>query len=92
MGSDTWNGSIVDEVDRISRTRVLSELCIRKIDRHMSSRVNIRVFQNRAKSNGIVNHWFRRGGQINDLGIASTFNVEDALVRPAMFVVTNQRP
>src|SRR5438067_725801 len=83
-----WFG-IRNELDRIAGPRVLRVLLAvivggarQWIERH--------VLQNAAKANRPIDLRFLLGGQSNRLGVATAFDVEDAVVAPAVFVVADQ--
>lgn len=86
MARDTRVGN---KFDRISTTRVLR-------DRHVVivwvpvCRIEHDVFENRSKPNRVVDFGLLLRGEVNRLGIASSFNVEHASVGPDVLVVSNQ--
>lgn len=47
------------------------------------------VLQNGTKPNRVVNVGLLLSGKTNSLGVATTLNVKDTLVTPAVLVVTN---
>lgn len=50
------------------------------------------VLEDRAELDGVEDIWLLLGGKANALGVATTLNVEDTLIRPAVLVITNQSP
>lgn len=48
------------------------------------------IFEDRTELDGVENIRLLLGGQTNALGVASTFDVEDTSITPAVLVVTNQ--
>jgi len=89
-----------DEVDGVSTSSVLGQGGIIVVD-ETSIGVEDNVLENRAEADGVEDFWFFLGGQSNALslaitgisgylGIASTFDVEDTVVGPAMFVITDK--
>ncbi len=50
------------------------------------------VLQNRAEAPGCgIDFWLRLSRQIDHLGIAAALEVEDAVIAPAVLVITNER-
>ena len=50
------------------------------------------VFQHGPKPDGLVNLRLSFRAEVNGLGVAPSFHVEHAVLRPAVLVVANQRP
>ena len=88
MPSNTWNLCIGDVLDRIAGAGVLRQRSVAVID-FSSCRVMDRILKNRSKTNRLVNLWFRFRGQVNRLGITATFDIENAVVGPAVFIISD---
>jgi len=89
-----------DEVDGVSTSSVLGQGGIIVVD-ETSIGVEDNVLENRAEADGVEDFWFFLGGQSNALslaiigisgylGIASTFDVEDTMITPAVLVITDE--
>src|SRR5712691_2827271 len=58
----------------------------------MSVRIDHHVFQNATEANRVPDLRLTEFGKTNRLGVTTALDVEDALVRPAMFVVADEPP
>ena len=80
---------VVDEVERVGRPRVLGQLGVVQIQGAV--RAQGHIFQDGPEAVG-GREDLRLGGfrQMDDLGVAAAFQIEDAAVRPAVLVVADQ--
>ena len=80
-----------DEIDGVGTTAVFGETVVIQVD-GAGILVHHDIFQHRAEPlGGGEDFRFGLGRQVDHLGIAAAFEVEDGRVRPAMFIVTDQR-
>ena len=79
---------VLDMIDRVGDTGVLGFRTIVEINRAV--RANHHVFQQRITTNRVIDIWLCGFGEFNGLGIAAAFEVEDAIVIPAVFVIADQ--
>ena len=54
--------------------------------------VDHHILEHRAEADGMVDLGFLLRGQIDALGVAATFNVEDAGLAPAVLIVSDKPP
>ena len=79
-----------DEVERIGRTGVLG-LLVAVVVRDARLRIEHDVFQHRAEAvGGVPDFRLGLGRELDGLGVAAAFEIEDALRRPAGLVVADQ--
>lgn len=90
VGADARNARVVDVVDWVRRARVFSHGIRVKVN---GARVLVKhdILQDRAKPDGAPNFGLLRRFEADALGIAPALDVEHAVVRPAVFVVADQR-
>ena len=82
---------IRDEVDRVGTAAIFGEAVVIQVD-GAGFLVHHDIFQHRAEPlGGGEDFRFGLGRQVDHLGIAAALEIEDRRVRPAMFVVTDQR-
>ena len=79
---------VLDMIDRVGDTGVLGFRTIVEINRAV--RANHHVFQQRITTNRVIDIWLCGFGEFNGLGIAAAFEVEDAIVIPAVLVIADQ--
>src|SRR5699024_1557343 len=80
---------VVAEINRIGNTGILGHALVGEID--MAVLVHRHVLQQRIAFDGIPNVRFALLVEVDDLRIAAAFEVEDALVVPTVFVVTDEQ-
>ena len=78
-----------DEFEGIAGAGVFRDLVARIIGR-ARARIENEIFKNGAEANGIPDTRLAGRRQANRLGVAAAFEVEDPLVRPAVFVIADQ--
>ena len=90
MTSHSLGHMIGDVMNRIGRARVFRDALRIQIDR-AGLRIHIHVLEHRTE------HFRRRVNlrlsvprESNDLGVATALEVEDAVIRPSMFVIADQ--
>ncbi len=79
---------VIDVVDRVADAGVLGFRRIVKIDRAVGT--HRYVLQQRIATDGLVDIRLRFCRQTNGLGVAAAFEVEHAVIIPAVLVVANQ--
>src|SRR5829696_8006673 len=90
MSGSTFRNDVVDARQRVRRARVFSLACIVEIDLPCCW-IEDDVFEDRAKHLGrAINVGLGLRRQLDYLRIATTFEVEHAIVGPAVFVVADQ--
>ena len=78
-----------DVLDRVGRTRVLGQRLIRQVEPPIP--IGDDILQHRAEAMaGGPDFRLRLRRQVDDLGIAAAFEVEDAALTPAMLIVADQ--
>src|SRR5271163_1543526 len=50
------------------------------------------ILEHRAKADRMVDLWFLLRGKIDALGVAATFDVEDAGLAPAVLIISDKPP
>ena len=88
MAGHAGNLRVLDELDRISAAGVLRDAHVGVIDRPIFLEHD--VFQHRAETERLENVRLAFRGQIDRLGVTAAFDVEDAVVAPAVFVVADE--
>jgi hypothetical protein len=86
---DARNLGIRDEVNGVSAAGVLGDTIVRVV-RFARDGVVGDVLENGTEANGVEDLGLLFGVETDALGVATTLNVEDTVVRPDMLVVTNQ--
>lgn len=89
MAGTAWNLSIGDIIQRISHAGIFRDGIITEI-RRSRLRVDDNIFHDGAKTDRAIDFRLTVFGQVNALGIAAAFNVEDAVIPPAMFIITDK--
>lgn len=86
---DTWDQSVLDILNGVSAAGVLSEGGVVIVN---DARLGIEnnVLKDGSEADGVEDIGFLLGGEADTLGVASTFDVEDATVTPAVLVITDQ--
>lgn len=88
-GGDARNLGILNVLNGVSATSVLGEGRVVVVDL-TGLGVEDDVLKNGTEADGTVNIGLLLGGETNALGVATTLNVEDTLVGPAVLVVTDK--
>src|SRR5215469_5140882 len=88
MTRNTRNLRILDEFYRISAPGVLGNADVGVI--YQMVLIEHNVFKHRAKTERLEDFRFVLRRQIDGLGVATPFDVVDALVTPAMLIVANE--
>jgi len=83
------NLGVGDVLDRIRATSVLSDADIFVIRGTVGGIVDD-IFEDASESDGIEDIWFLFRGEVDTFSVAATLDVEDAGIRPYMFVVANK--
>jgi hypothetical protein len=89
MTTDARNLGIWDILDRICTASILSQWAVSVINLSCAWMEND-VLQDWTKFDSIKDLWFLFSGQIYTLGVTTTLNVEDAIVRPTVFIVSDE--
>src|SRR4051812_11892995 len=88
MASDARDLRIADKLDRIRPTRIQSDAGVGVVDTVIL--VEHHVFQHRAEAERLENVRLALGGEVDRLRVAATFDIEDAIVAPAVLVVADE--
>ena len=88
MTANSGNHRVLNEVDGISSARVLGERDVGVIG--LARGVENDIFQHRAEADGAEDLRLLLFGQVDALGVAAAFKVEDAGRAPAVLVVADQ--
>src|SRR5439155_5404163 len=83
--------AVVDEIDRISSAGVFRDALVVKL-RPMRVRIDDYIFKDAAETDGVPDLRLALLRQTNGFGIATAFEVEHALIGPAVLVVANEPP
>lgn len=86
---DAGDLGVLDVLDGVSAAGVLGQGGIVVVD-NTGDGIEDDVLEDGTELDGVENVGLLLGGQANALGVASTFDVEDAPVSPAVLVVTDQ--
>lgn len=86
---DAGDLCVLNVLDGVCATGVLSQGVVIVVD-NTSCRVEDNVLQDGTETDGTENIGLLLSRQANSLGVATTLNVEDTLVAPAVFVVTDE--
>ncbi len=76
-------------VDGVAYAGVLGNALVSEVDLAVS--VNSNVFEKSVASDSVVDIGFAFLVEVDDLGVAAAFVVEDTVVVPAVFVVTDEQ-
>ena len=79
---------VLDVINRIGDARVLRHRLICKI--HTPRKIDRHILEECVTANGVVDVGLRLGVEVDDLRVAAALIVEDALIVPAVLVVTDQ--
>lgn len=83
------NLGIGDEFDRVRATCIFSDANIIIVG-DAGDRIVDDVFKNTAETDCVVDFWFLLSGEIDALGITTSFDVEYSTVRPDVLVITDE--
>jgi hypothetical protein len=89
MPADAGQHRAVDVVHRVRRARVLGNRGVRVV-RLARVGMHHHILHHAAEADGVPNLRLVFAREVDALGVAAAFEVEDARIRPAMFVVANQ--
>mmetsp|Transcript_2691 Transcript_2691/g.7620 ORF Transcript_2691/g.7620 Transcript_2691/m.7620 type:complete len:286 (-) Transcript_2691:1238-2095(-) len=89
VGAHAGDQSVVDVLDGVGGPGVLCHTAVGEVH-HVAVVVVDHILQNGAEADGIVDVRLRHGIQVDALGVASAFDVEHALVAPAVLVIANE--
>ena len=80
--------NIVNVIDWIGNAGVKGQAGIAEIDFAIS--IHHHIFQQRIAADCPIDFWLAGLAQITCLGVTTTFKIENAIIIPAMFIITNQ--
>src|SRR5580704_14879362 len=89
MAADAGNYGVVDEIDRISGTGVFG-LAVVVVIGNAGVRIESHIFENTAEAKRVPDLRLVFLRELDALGVASAFEVEDAAGAPAVLVVADQ--
>ncbi|MDZ7748133.1 MAG: hypothetical protein U5K43_04180 [Halofilum sp. (in: g-proteobacteria)] len=81
---------IRDVVDRVGAARVRGDGVVVEVD-HARLGIVDDVLEHGAEADGVVDLRLGLGREVDRLGVAAALDVEDAVVRPAVLVVADER-
>ena len=90
MSGDARDFRVLDELDGIGAARVLRDAGVGVID--VVIFIEHHVFQHRAEAQRLENVRLALRREVDRLGVAAAFDVEDAVVAPAVLVVADEMP
>jgi hypothetical protein len=76
-------------VDGVGDTAILSLLSVEVIH-FLGDRIDHNILEKSIALDGTVDIWLRLLGEVDGLGVASSFKVENSLVVPSMLIVTDE--
>ena len=82
--------ALCDELDRIRAARVLRDARVGVIDAVIV--IEHHVLEHRAEAQRLEDVRLALGREVDRLGVAAAFDVEDAVVAPAVLVVADEMP
>src|ERR1044071_2823864 len=88
MASETRDLRVLNKLDRVRAARVLRNADIGEIDAAIIFEDDI--FQNRAETQRLKNIRLAFRSKVDRLGVTTPFDIEDAVIRPDMLVITDQ--
>ena len=88
MTGDTWNLGVLNELDRIRAARVLRDADVGVIDHSIFIEHDVLKHGAEAQRLENIRLVFRR--KIDRLGVATSFDVENSVVAPAMLIVADE--
>ena len=80
---------VVDVLDRIGTAGVFGQcrVCVINLT---GVRVKYHILEDGAEFDSVEDVWFFLGGEVDAFGVAAAFDVEDAIVGPAVLVITDE--
>ncbi len=87
--SDGWDLGVVDELQWVTGSGILSDWCI-KIINFTGNWIQCHVFKNCTELDGVVDFWLLFSAEIYTFGITSSLNVENTLFSPNMLIITDK--
>lgn len=89
MASDGRNLGIINKFQRIRGSSILCDRCV-KIVNLMSLRVKNNILKNSSEFYSVVNLRLFFGAEVYTFCVTSSLNIENSLISPHMFIITNQ--
>lgn len=89
MSSNSWNLSVINEIQWVAGSGVFSDGSIKIVD-FSGGWIHSDIFQDSTELDGVINLWLFFSTKIDALGVTSTFNVEYSGFSPDVFIVTNE--
>ena len=83
-----WLNDVVDVVDRVRYTSVLSYALVSEVD--LTVLVYSYVLKESVAADSLVDIWLRNWVKVDNLSVATTLVVEYTLVIPTVLVVTDE--
>ena len=90
MRTDRWNHRPRNVRHGVRDARILRFRAV-IIIRYTRHRIENHVLQHRSETNRVPNLRLALSGKLDALGVTAAFDVEYALIRPTVLVVTDQR-
>ena len=83
------NAGVGNKLDGVCATGVLGDTDVVVVGLSRNDVID-NVLENGTEADGIVNLGLLLGGKVNALGVASTLDVKNTVVRPDVLIITNQ--
>ena len=80
---------LFDVLDRVAHAGVLGDGLVGKVN--LARLVERDVLEQRVALDGVVDIGLGLGVEVDDLGVAAALEVEDALIVPAVLVITDEK-
>jgi len=92
LGVSTNRGelSIWNVLKRVASSGILSDINVIIVDSLAGGIGELDVLEDSAELDSIEDFWFPFSGEIDGLSVASTFDVEDTIIGPAVLVITEK--
>ena len=88
LAGTVFRHTLLDVLQRVGGTRVLAQTVITVI--RATTVIQHHVFQHGTELDRVPDHRLVLLGQVDALGVAAAFDVEDGTFAPAMLVITDQ--
>jgi len=90
VSTDRGEFGIWDVLKRVASSGILSDINVIIVDSLAGSIAELNVLEDSSELDSIEDFWFLFSGEIDGLSVASTFDVEDTIVGPAVLIITEK--
>ena len=90
VSTDRGELGIWDVLKRVASSGILSDINVIIVDSLAGSIAELNVLEDSSELDSIEDFWFLFSGEIDGLSVASTFDVEDTIVGPAVLIITEK--